>query len=94
MNIALNKRMAGLNGCENELVATIQTRPLLLVVFCGLSAAFRTAWVMLHKLRRALVRPGRERLQGSVEVDEAYWGGEETDGATAPKRLWPSRRSK
>ena len=30
-----------------------------------------------HKLRRAMVRPGRERLQGIVEVDEAYWGDEE-----------------
>jgi hypothetical protein len=32
---------------------------------------------MLHKLRRAMVRPGRERLQGIVEVDETYWGDEE-----------------
>jgi transposase-like protein len=32
---------------------------------------------MLHKLRRAMVRPGRDRLDGVVEVDEAFWGGEE-----------------
>ena len=32
---------------------------------------------MLHKLRRAMVRPGREKLQGVVEVDEAYWGARE-----------------
>jgi transposase-like protein len=32
---------------------------------------------MLHKLRRAMVRPGRERLRGRVEVDETYWGSEE-----------------
>jgi transposase-like protein len=32
---------------------------------------------MLHKLRRAMIRPGRDRLDGVVEVDEAYWGGEE-----------------
>jgi hypothetical protein len=25
-----------------------------------------------------MVRPGRDRLDGVVEVDEAYWGGEET----------------
>jgi hypothetical protein len=25
-----------------------------------------------------MVRPGRERLHGVVEVDEAYWGGEES----------------
>lgn len=39
--------------------------------------SYTTAWAMLHKLRRAMVRPGRERLHGTVEVDEAYWGGEE-----------------
>jgi transposase-like protein len=40
--------------------------------------SYKTAWAMLHKLRRAMVRPGRDRLDGIVEVDEAYWGGEET----------------
>ena len=40
--------------------------------------SYKTAWAMLHKLRRAMVRPGRERLRGVVEVDETYWGGEET----------------
>jgi transposase-like protein len=44
--------------------------------------SYRTAWAMLHKLRRAMVRPGRDRLQGVVEVDETYWGGVETGGAT------------
>ena len=39
--------------------------------------SYKTAWALLHKLRRAMVRPGRDRLQGTVEVDEAYWGGEE-----------------
>jgi len=39
--------------------------------------SYRTAWSMLHKLRRAMVRPGRDRLRGRVEVDETYWGGEE-----------------
>lgn len=39
--------------------------------------SYRTAWSMLHKLRRAMVRPGRERLRGLVEVDETYWGGRE-----------------
>lgn len=32
---------------------------------------------MLHKLRRATVGPGRDRLSGVVEVDETYWGVEE-----------------
>lgn len=36
-----------------------------------------TAWTWLHKLRRAMVRPGRDRLKGIVEVDETYSGGEE-----------------
>src|ERR1700676_2036595 len=39
--------------------------------------SYKTAWMLLHKLRRAMVRPGRERLQGAVEVDEAYWGAPE-----------------
>jgi len=42
----------------------------------GLSS-YKTAWAMLHKLRRAMVRPGRDRLRGMVEVDETYWGSEE-----------------
>jgi transposase-like protein len=32
---------------------------------------------MLHRLRSVLVRPGRERLIGTVEVDETFIGGEE-----------------
>src|SRR4051812_19363882 len=36
-----------------------------------------TAWTMLHELRRAMVRPERDRLPGVVEVDEAYVGGVE-----------------
>jgi transposase-like protein len=39
---------------------------------------YKTAWALLHKLRRAMVRPGRDRLSGVVEVDEAYWGAEES----------------
>jgi transposase-like protein len=39
--------------------------------------SYKTAWAMLHKLRRAMVRPGRDRLHGTVEVDETYWGSEE-----------------
>ncbi len=44
--------------------------------------SYKTAWSLLHKLRRAMVQPRRERLKGVVEVDETYWGGEESDGAT------------
>lgn len=37
--------------------------------------SYETAWTWLHKLRRAMVRPGRDRLTGTVEVDEAFIGG-------------------
>ena len=40
--------------------------------------SYKTAWAMLHKLRGAMVRPGRDRLTGTVEIDEAYWGGDES----------------
>lgn len=48
----------------------------------GLQAAlglgsYKTAWAWLHKLRRAMVRPDRDRLTGRVEVDETYWGAAE-----------------
>ncbi len=39
--------------------------------------SYQTAWAMLHRLRSVLVRPGRDRLAGKVEVDETYIGGEE-----------------
>ena len=39
--------------------------------------SYQTAWAMLHRLRSALVRPGRGRLTGTVEVDETFIGGEE-----------------
>ena len=39
--------------------------------------SYQTAWAWLHKLRRAMVRPARDRLSGRVEVDETYVGGEE-----------------
>lgn len=42
--------------------------------------SYRTAWSCLHKLRRAMVRPGREPLAGTVEVDETFVGGHEEKG--------------
>ncbi len=36
---------------------------------------YETAWAWLHKFRRAMVRPGRDRLSGEVEADETYVGG-------------------
>jgi len=40
-------------------------------------SSYNTAWLCLHKLRKAMVRPGREKLSGHVEVDEAYIGGKQ-----------------
>jgi transposase-like protein len=42
--------------------------------------SYRTAWLWLHKLRRAMVRPGRDKIAGIVEVDEIFIGGEKHDG--------------
>jgi transposase-like protein len=39
--------------------------------------SYQTAWTWLHKLRRAMVRPGREPLSEQVEADETYVGGSE-----------------
>lgn len=38
--------------------------------------SYQTAWSWLHKMRRAMVRPGRDKLHGIVEVDETLVGGE------------------
>ncbi len=38
--------------------------------------SYQTAWEWLHKLRRAMVRQGRDRLKGLVEMDETFIGGE------------------
>ena len=40
--------------------------------------SYRTAWLCIHKLRRAMVRPGREKLFGTIEVDETYVGGKKS----------------
>lgn len=37
--------------------------------------SYETAWAWLHKLRRAMIRPGRDLLTGRIEVDECYIGG-------------------
>ncbi|SEQ93712.1 Transposase zinc-ribbon domain-containing protein [Azotobacter beijerinckii] len=34
--------------------------------------SYQTAWTLLHRFRRAMIRPGRELLSGLVEVDETY----------------------
>ena len=37
--------------------------------------SYQTTWLLMHKLRRAMVRPGRDSLEGPVQVDETYIGG-------------------
>lgn len=39
--------------------------------------SYQTAWTMLHRYRTVMVRPGRDRLSGNVEVDESFLGGPE-----------------
>ena len=36
---------------------------------------YETAWMILHKLRRAMVNRSREPLRGEVEVDDTWVGG-------------------
>jgi transposase-like protein len=46
--------------------------------------SYQTAWAWLHKLRRAMVRPGRDLIGGpgaAVEVDETFIGGIKTTKA-------------
>lgn len=38
--------------------------------------SYQTAWAWLQKLRGVMIRSGRERLRGRVEVDETYIGGQ------------------
>ena len=58
--------------------------------------SYQTAWAMLHRVRSVLVRPGRERLQGRVEVDESYIGGGEPglSGGRAQGEEVPGRHSR
>jgi hypothetical protein len=42
--------------------------------------SYQTAWSWLHKMRRAMVLPGRRPLSGIVEVDETFIGGEKHGG--------------
>lgn len=53
-----------------------------------LGISYKTAWTWLHKIRRAMVRPGREKLQGDIEVDETYIGAldEEVHGREIGKK--------
>jgi transposase-like protein len=36
--------------------------------------SYHTAWSWLHRIRRAMVCPGRDLLKGTIQVDETLWG--------------------
>jgi transposase-like protein len=50
--------------------------------------SYETAWALLHRLRRAMVRPDRTPLRGCVEVDETYLAitDRQTPVSTAPRK--------
>lgn len=48
--------------------------------------SYQTAWTLLHKLRRAMVRPGRDKLTGRVEVDETHVGRAGRKGRGSPTK--------
>lgn len=56
----------------NQKTAGVSAKGLRRVVEVG---SYQTAWTMLHKYRSAMVRPGRYKLSGLVEVDETMVGG-------------------
>jgi len=47
--------------------------------------SYQTAWSLLHRLRRAMIIPSRERLSGVIEVDETYIGGRDEGKTRAPQ---------
>ena len=47
--------------------------------------SYQTAWTMLHRLRRAMIRPGRDQLKGLVEVDETYLAITDRQAPLSPK---------
>lgn len=53
--------------------------------------SYESSWLLLHKLRRAMVRPGRDLLSGEVEVDESYVAGRPPARADAARAKRSSR---
>jgi transposase-like protein len=51
---------------------------------------YETAWLILQKLRRAMVAPEREPLRGEVEVDEGFVGGRNPERRSGRDRIGKS----
>jgi len=78
-----------MHGTRVDLIQWFRAAYLLTTLTPGISAlqlqrqlalgSYRTAWMMLHKLRKATVDPGRGKLHGVIEVDDTYVGGKEED---------------
>lgn len=79
-----------LHGSRLPLVSWFQAVFLVTTLTPGISAVqlqrqlglsrYETAFQLLHKIRSALVSPGRETLRGTVEVDEVLIGGVHSGG--------------
>ncbi len=55
--------------------------------------SYQTAWTLMHRFRRAMVRPNRERLHGTVEIDEAYLALGDRELPFVPKTLSGKRET-
>jgi transposase-like protein len=55
--------------------------------------SYQTAWTLMHRFRRAMVRPDRERLRGTVQVDEAYVALGDREFPFVPKSLSRKRET-
>ena len=55
--------------------------------------SYQTAWTLMHRFRRAMVRPDRERLGGTVQVDETYVALGDREFPFVPKSLSRKRET-
>jgi transposase-like protein len=55
--------------------------------------SYQTAWTLMHRFRRAMVRPERERLGGTVQVDETYVALGDREFPFVPKSLSRKRET-
>src|SRR3989304_6696307 len=58
--------------CQKQVVSALGLQSILGV------GSYETAWSWLHKLRTAMIRPGRDLLSETVEVDETLVGGSQS----------------